>query len=272
MDHQQVLAQLVTWATREDGIRALVLTGSGARGPAALHPLSDLDVVVYAADPTTLLDDASWYERFGDVLVVEALEDPEGHPTRLVYYVGGKIDFTIAPALDDATAEGLLRRPIAGARHVEVLVDKDGIGFVAAAPPPGPPEAADLLRCNHWFHAAAIMCAKAIARREPWQAKARDWDAKQQLLQMIEWDHRARHGWTYETWHGGKHLDRWMDEDIRAQLEGCWSGFALDEAELALRRTMDLFEAVSRRTAEQLGVEPFDAGPVREEIATILER
>jgi aminoglycoside 6-adenylyltransferase len=63
----------------------------------------------------------------GDVLVVEALPNPEWIPTRLVYYVGGKLDFGIANVRSLASSHY--------ARPFEVLVDKDDVAstLIAAA-------------------------------------------------------------------------------------------------------------------------------------------
>jgi aminoglycoside 6-adenylyltransferase len=266
LDTERVLSQVVSWATQQPAVRVVLLTGSAAGGSHALDALSDLDIELYVDQPSRFLDDNSWYEQFGEVLVVEALENPGWHPTRLVYYAGGKIDFMIAPV--DALATAAWSHPF------QVLVDKDGLATdLRTVPPAGqaPPDPSDFDRCNHWFYAAAIMCAKAVARAEPWQAKMRDWDAKQSLLQMIEWDHKARYGWSYATGHGGKQIDRWMDADLRAQLDECWAGFSLDDTTRALLASLDLFATLSRRTAEALGLTVFDAAPIRAEVTAILD-
>ena len=98
MDHQAVLQHILAWAQSDHNIRASVLTGSLARDPGAADAESDLDVELYVTDPSLLLQDNTWYHQFGEVLVVEALENPDWHPTRLVYYADGKIDFMIGPA------------------------------------------------------------------------------------------------------------------------------------------------------------------------------
>lgn len=86
MDYEQVIEKLKRWATADDRIRALVLTGSGATG--ATHPLSDRDIEVVTTAVEELLDDESWWMELGEVLVVERLENADGNPTRLAYYVG----------------------------------------------------------------------------------------------------------------------------------------------------------------------------------------
>lgn len=60
--------------------------------------------------------------------MVERLEDEDsGYPTRLIYYKGGKLDFTLIPAEDLATVEH--------DRPFRVLLDKDG---ALPIPPPWP--------------------------------------------------------------------------------------------------------------------------------------
>jgi aminoglycoside 6-adenylyltransferase len=217
-------------------------------------------------EPFTLLDDASWYERFGEVLAVEALPNPGWHPTRLVYYAGAKADFLVAPV--DALGDRSYVRPF------EVLIDKDGLASRLAVVAPQdhePPDAATFSECLNWFYAAALMCAKCIVRHEPWMAKCRDWDLKCQLLRMIEWDHKARYGWTYETWFNGKHLTEWADPDVRSTLEECWSGFAVPDLAGTLLASFDLFDQLATRTAPAVGLAPSETSRVRNEMLSILQ-
>jgi aminoglycoside 6-adenylyltransferase len=100
MDHHAMLERIMEWAHSDHNIRAVVLTGSLAReseGSVEVDAESDLDVELYATTPELLLQSTLWYHQFGEVIVVEALENPDWHPTRLVYYADGKIDFMIAP-------------------------------------------------------------------------------------------------------------------------------------------------------------------------------
>lgn len=265
MKHLEMLARIVGWAGREDNIRAVTLTGSAARGPEALDDLSDLDVELYVKDPARLLDDDSWYSQFGQVLAVEALSNQDWHPTRLVYLVDGKIDFAIAA--DTALKETTYTTPF------QVLVDKDGYAASIVTRSPNatsPPDAAEFLRCANWFSAAALMCAKSIVRDEPWMAKVRDWDLKRHLLRMIEWDHHARHGWTYDTGYDGKHINRWADREVQDAIDHCWSGIATSDMADALVASLDLFEILCARTAKACGLRPFDVAGVRAEVIRIL--
>ncbi len=262
---RQLLANVAEWAGSEQNIRVAILTGSAAREADDSDALSDLDIELYVEDPAALLSERSWYRRFGRVLAVEELPNPGWHPTRLLYLQGGKIDFMIASwaALPGTRYERVYR----------VLVDKDSL-TVDLPPPertdvaPPTPEAFDT--CVNWFSAAAIMSARCIARGDPWAAKFRDWDLKVELLKMIEWDHRARYGWDYDTWFNAKHLDLWVDAEIRSALDSCWAGFSPADATLALLASNDLFVRLAERTAPAVGAAWVESSAVCREVETIL--
>ncbi|WP_432575051.1 aminoglycoside 6-adenylyltransferase [Kineococcus sp. SYSU DK005] len=262
MDYDDVLEALTRWASAEDGVRALVLTGSAAAGQA--HPLSDRDLEVYALDSAPLLADDSWWDGLGEVLVVERLHAPGWYPSRLVYYAGGKLDLAVIP-IEQITS---LRRD----RPFQVLLDKDGrasaLSLTAATP--ALPSADDVEQALHWGYAAALMCAKAAVREELWMAKVRDRDLKEQLLLLIEWDHRARHGPGFDTRHLGTGMGRWMDADVRAELQRCWGRFDAVDTAAALRASVALFARLAVRLSERLGLAPFAHERLRAEIEDIL--
>jgi aminoglycoside 6-adenylyltransferase len=267
VDHQAVLEQVVEWARSDGNIRASVLTGSVARDAQGVDTEADLDVELYVTTPSLLLQDDTWYQQFGEVLVVEALVNPGWHPTRLIYYADGKIDFMIAPAT-------ILSSAVHYDRPFRILLDKDGVSNAfqhTAQAPTQLPTSAEFLQCVHWFYAAAIMWAKYLARDDPWAAKQRDWDSKTQLLLMLEWDHKARKGWDYDTWYRGVHLRAWVDADLLDPIAACWSGVARSESLQALHASLALFDRLSTRSATALGITPFDAAGVRRRIQHLVE-
>ncbi|WP_234795569.1 aminoglycoside 6-adenylyltransferase [Mycobacteroides saopaulense] len=264
VNYGEVLEKLVAWAAETDAVRAVIVSGSGADGDA--HPLSDRDIELYASDPDDLADDDSWWSALGEVLVVERLEDEDsGYATRLIYYAGGKLDFTLIPHEDLST--------VTHDRPFQVLLDKDG-----DAPDPGSmstpdgelPDEEEFQECVHWGYAAALMCAKAVVRDELWSAKLRDQDLKDELLRIIEWDHRVRYGTAHDTRYLGTRMNSWMDADIRDELQDCWSRFDGDDTVNALRRTVDLFARLATRTGAALEFESFSHTRLHREIAEIL--
>lgn len=268
VDHRAVLQQVIAWARREDTIRVVVLTGSVARGNNAFDELSDLDLELYVNEPSELLDHDAWYEQFGQVLVVEALENPGWHPTRLVYYADGKIDFMVAPT-------GVLAHGVSYDRAFQLLLDKDNVhsAFRRRSPQAYPmPTRTEFFQCVHWFYAAAIMWAKYLARDDLWAAKLRDWDSKKLLLKMLEWDQKAKKGWDFDTWYVGTHLREWVDPELVDRMDACWSGFSRQDSAQALLSSLSLFDALSTRTAIALGIEPFDGSRVRQRVERLLAR
>jgi aminoglycoside 6-adenylyltransferase len=266
VDHRTVLQRVIAWARHEDTIRVVVLTGSVARGDGAFDELSDLDLELYVSNPSELLNDDTWYEQFGEVLVVEALENPDWHPTRLVYYADGKIEFMVAPTR-------VLGNGVFHDRPFQLLLDKDNVHNAFRRQPPmrsAIPTTSEFLRCVHWFYAAAMMWAKYLVRDDPWAAKLRDWDSKKLLLKMVEWDHKARKGWDFDTWYLGARLRGWADPELVDTIDACWSGLSRQDSAHALLKSLSLFEALSTRTARALGIEPFNGSPVRDRIERIL--
>lgn len=263
MDYDKTLDQLAHWAESTDIVRTLVLTGSAAAHLA--HPLSDRDLELYVTDPDQLLQDESWWTELGEVLVVERLENPGWYPTRLVYYAGGKLDFTIFPA--EALPGRSYDRPF------EFLVDKDdhAHSVTRTSPVHALPSSDELSQSLHWAYAAALMSAKAIVRDEPWSAKIRDRDLKEELLKVIEWDHRVRYGPNVDTRFLGSRMRQWMDAEIQADLERCWARFDLDETAAALDATTQLLARLADRTARTLDYEPFPHARLHAEIRAILD-
>lgn len=263
MDPATAMAAIVEWAEAEDNIRAVVVTGSVARGGDEVDEFSDLDIELYAVEPRPLLEDDDWYQPFGDVLVVEALPNPGRLPTRLIYYADGKVDFTIGSTADVSA----FRRD----RPFLVLVDKDGLAReLQVRRSDTAPTAEEFLECLHWFYAAALMEAKLLARRDLWLAKFREWDLLRELLRMLEWDHKARYGWDYDTWHNGKKIAEWADDDIRAEAERCWATYDDRDMAAALDRAVRLFARLAGRVGSALSTEAFDHGKVRASLARLL--
>ena len=252
VDQARVLDDVVAWATDDLNVRLVVVTGSFAFGDH--DELSDLDIELYVRETHPLLEETAWFERFGDVLVTEALENPDWHPTRLVYYVDGKIDFMIAPV--SVLSEGVVYDI-----PYLVPVDKDGradrLEPTVGVPPPS---AEAFRRCIDWFYAAALQYAKAVVRDDPWPVKTRDADLKARLLQMLEWEHGVRTGWASRPPHNGSRIEEWAAPDIVATIAACWADFSMPASVEALRNSIQLFDRVSERVATSL---VFDARPGR---------
>lgn len=261
MDYGKALAQVVDWATNKSNVRAVVLTGSGAAD--TQHGLSDRDLELHVRDTSTLEADDSWWSMLGDVLAVERLENDNDQPTRLIYYAGGKLDFTLIDIEDE---RGTYDRPFV------VLLDKDNdrSNFSLTTQVPEIPDQELFDECCNWASAAALMAAKAIARDEPWSEMTRDADLKAELLRVIEWDHNVRYGSDRDVRHLGTRMRLWMDLDVQRRLETCATTFGRENRD-ALMATLDLFEDLATRVARETGLTAFNLQRVRTEAQGILD-
>jgi len=262
MDQKRVLDDVVAWATDDPNVRLVVVTGSFARGDH--DDLSDLDIELYVRETHALLEESAWYERFGSVLVTETLENPGWHPTRLIYYADGKIDFMIAPV--SALAEG-----VSYDGPYLVMVDKDArTNRLEPVVGVAPPSADDFRICVNWFYAAALQYAKAVVRDDPWPVKTRDADLKERLLQMIEWDHGVRNGWAERPPHNGARLAEWADPDVVDAVSACWADFSTERSAVALRNSTQLFDHLTASVAASLGYPNDVAADAAAEVERIL--
>lgn len=260
MDYQHTLDALVSWAAEEPNVRAVILTGSAAAQ--SQHPLSDRDIELHVRETTPLEESDDWWSHLGDVLAVERLENGDDQPTRLIYYVGGKLDFTLVSVDED---HGEYDRPFS------VLLDKDGAAqrFELVERTLELPDQELFDECTNWAAAAALMAAKAIVRDEPWSVVTRDADFKAELLRMIEWDHNLRYGSDRDVRYLGTRMRQWMDADVQDRLAQCWTTFGGDNR-AALRSSLDLFEELADRVASRSDLIDFHHGTVRSEVERIL--
>src|SRR5688572_6477472 len=127
-----VISKLVQWAEQRESIRAMLLTSTRAIPNAPVDILSDYDVVLVVRDIHPFLEDRSWLEDFGEVLVVywdPIYADPDygiEKTANVTQYADGlKIDFTLWPVelLQKIVQAATLQAQLdAGYR---VLLDKD---------------------------------------------------------------------------------------------------------------------------------------------------
>jgi len=255
-----LLARITEWAEGDDNIRALVLTGSAARGLDATDRFSDRDIEIIARDRYPLLSSDAWFHDFAPVWVAQALDNGDAFDTRLVFFAGGqKVDFTIA---DRTRIEVMIR---AGrlddlyARGFDVLLDKDGLTAdlprpTGASPRRHLPTATDLAETvtEFWFEAAHM--PTYLLRGELWVVKHRDWTMKQMLLRMMEWHALATRGRHTDVWHIGTKMEQWVDAQTWDDLQHVFGRFDRADSWRGLVAMMRLFTRLTRETSEQLNL------------------
>src|SRR5262245_16210709 len=102
----------------------MAIVGSQARAAVPADEWSDVDVVIFARDPASLLERVDWAGRFGTVQLTFLEQTAVGgqRERRVLYEDGADVDFAIVPlgVIDDPAVAQV------AARGIRVLVDKDG--------------------------------------------------------------------------------------------------------------------------------------------------
>ncbi|MBN1978047.1 MAG: aminoglycoside 6-adenylyltransferase [Anaerolineae bacterium] len=284
--YEQLIARFVAWAETQAGIRAALIVGSRAREDRPADEWSDLDVILLVAEPERYLAKTDWLENIGHpwITFIERTGTGDEKEHRVLFEGGLDVDFIPLPAkkmrslarllqtrerfpktlsllprsLSKEAAQGIAAFSEVARRGVKVLVDKDGIAesllaAITVAPAPNPPTQDKFLNLvnDFWYH--AVWTAKKLRRGELWTAKGcSDSYMKWQLLRMIEWHARAKSSFEYDTWHGGRFLERWADPRIVDGLRDAFAHYDEDDLWRGLLATMDLFRWVAVETAELL--------------------
>jgi len=264
---------IIQWAESRDEIRAVLFTSTRAVPGARVDALSDYDVILVVQSIQPFVEDRTWINDFGDVLVV--YWDPI-YPDRMFgidmianvtqYADGLKIDFTLQPVSlfeKIVAARALPAELDAGYR---ILLDKDQLtasmlpSTGTAYIPKLPPRETYLTLINDFFSEAPYV-AKCLWRDELLPAKwCLDYDMKHTYLrQLLEWYVEIDHNWSLPIGWLGKGLKKHLPSDIWAQFEGTFVGARLEDNWDALAKIMAFFRQVAVEVGGRLGFEyPHD--------------
>ncbi len=260
-----VIERLVEWGTRQEAVRAMVLTSTRTVPGGQLDLFSDYDVILALTDVLPFHEDRGWLEAFGRVLVLyhdplipDGAFETSGYVTQ--YEDGLKIDFGLWPV-------GLLQRVAAEPELPEeldagylVLLDKDGLteglkppAYKAYIPKP-PAQAEYLERVELFFHNGTYV-AKYLWRDDLIAAKhlLHCGQLQDDLLPMLVWHLETEHQWSVKPGPYGRRLKKWLRSDLWKELECTYTGPGIEETWEALFRTIALFRRVAREVGERLG-------------------
>lgn len=254
--YHQVEMRFIEWGQKQPDIHVAYVAGSRARANHGADEYSDLDIQMYVDDPKRYLNTSEWLGNFGALNTAVPFQNGGGGLEWLSLFEGGyQVDFVIG-SLADYQAELAKNEPLDWFRRgARVLFDKTGGAqqlipekFERSNVSPISKETFEYTVNTFWF--LALYLAKQILRNELWTVKLRDADCKQVLLQTIEWYEKMKHGEEYDTWHAGRFIYEWVDQDIFEQLNGVFGHFDAADSWRALLETMVLYEKMSRQLSE----------------------
>lgn len=264
LSYEKIIEETISWARREENIRALSIIGSRARNCYPADDWSDLDLIIIARDPKVYIEDTRWVKVIAEskITFLEGTAVGNEIEVRVLFDGGLDVDFAVIPEMilrENATIfAGIV------VRGIKVLLDKDGIlsridlsNIEIKNKPPSNFEFTNSIK-DFWYH--SVWTAKKLLRGELWTAKACcDIYMKNILLKMIEWRSLSKNGWDYDVWHKGRFLERWADPCIIDGLKRTYAHYDREDIERALLETMDLFRWIAVETAKRLEYEYPDA-------------
>lgn len=275
--YEALIGRFVTWADTRPDVRAAFIVGSRARTTSPADEWSDLDAVLFADNPSVLLDDESWLTRLGDPQITFREPTAVGiwEERRVLFANGCDADFSILPAGLIGELEGSgpgddLHNQTAGvaSRGYRVLVDKDGrlapvLAMLAATAPPAPDrppqETFDQVLSDFWYH--SVWTSRKLRRGELAVAhECLEGTQRHLLLTMIRWL-GARDA---DTWHGMRFFEDWAPETVQVRYARTFARHEAADIQRALREMMDLISAIAAELAETF---PLEVDPRLEEAA-----
>jgi aminoglycoside 6-adenylyltransferase len=275
---ETLLARIVAWARHRPDVHAALVVGSHARAEFPADRWSDVDIILMVDDPMAYAADAGWLTTFGRPLLTFTEPTAVGGfvERRVLFDSGQDVDFALLPLTEP---EQIVNHPDAAVvlgRGFRVLYDQVGLQWVlrrvGTPVTPAPPNAAAFGQLTHdfWYH--ALWAAKKLRRGEVWIAKQTcDGYLKTLLVQLLAWRTQAFHP-EIDTWHGGRFLERWADQQTLRDLHDAYASYDADDVARALWSTVELFERLERECADRLDltlVVPY--ADIREHLCAVLK-
>jgi len=259
---------VAAWAAADAAVRAVVVVGSRAR--ATPDAWSDLDLVVFAADPERYARSADWLAAIGEPWLSVPGRTGRGDPEWQAVFAGGlKTDFVFTRAADSSQSltDRLRASPYAfvyarGVRRLYDRLDPRGDAPVPDFAPvpaqrPAPGEFANL--CGE-FLIAWMRGVRFALRGDLWRAQdVCNGALKRKLLAMLEWQAQSAPGMARDVWHGGRALDAWADPQAVADLPETFARYDAADVIRALAATHRLFHRLARETASRWSLTYPDA-------------
>ncbi len=212
---QSELNKLITFAKKDDNIRAMVLQGSYINDSVELDQFSDLDPLFYVKDLSKFTEDELWKHQFGTPL---SFFNDEGETlnggmwyTRLVLYSDGfKIDFGFQSTGQAQYANDM--------NLYKVYVDKDNL-----VPKPQvktdcrfhvkKPTETEFLDRLHAFFFDSSYVVKSIIREELFFEKYMESVLQMKLRKLLEWYIGYKNDFKVNTGIYGRYFKQYLTEE-----------------------------------------------------------
>ncbi|XKI11823.1 aminoglycoside 6-adenylyltransferase [Sporosarcina sp. ANT_H38] len=215
LTYGKLLEEFVLFAQEDENIRAVLIVGSRARKEMPADKWSDLDLVIFANNPQSLLVDEKWLLKIAKVHItfLENTAVGGGTERRVLFEEGLDVDFAIFSVSSLSVLERKSEVIRVLSKGVRVLIDKDSLTTSILQKSkdennidPGL-EAAEVnnLINDFWYH--AVLASKKIRRGELLDGKSIcDSYMKNLLILLVKTQTKLKKGADFDTWHGFRFL------------------------------------------------------------------
>lgn len=255
---QQMYDMILHFAREDSRIRMVTLEGSRTNVNIPADEFRDYDITFFVTDMQSFTSDDAWLDRFGKRLIMQKPEDMElfpaveqGYSYLMLFDDDVKIDLTLLPL-------NLIDEYFTWDKLVKLLLDKDN----RIDQPPVPTDSDYHLQCptkrmfddccNEFWNTVPYV-VKGLCRREILFAIDHMNDiVRKELLRMISWKVGFEYGFTFSLGKNYKFLDRYVSQELWAQLMSTYKMDSYEQMWESLEQCMKLFREVSAEAAQKL--------------------
>lgn len=266
--YAQLEQRLAAWAAAHPHALALVIIGSRARADHPADAWSDLDAILFTADPERFAPGLPWQgeiEALFDAPVWFAAHSVTSRGDRETEWVlagGLKLDVMFMRSevqQDQPTLQALIegapyRNVFAGG--LRALYERHPAPLHLPSPPaPARPTQAEFDNCVANCLLDLTRAMKLSRRGELWRgARAINEEFHAGLLTLLEWQARLRPDAAPHDWRYGRFLEEWADPRALAALPTTYANASLPGARGALRACLDLLGWLAPEVARLAGL------------------
>ncbi len=257
-ENVELLARIVEFGNDRDDLSYLGLLGSSSNEGNLDDEYSDIDLLVVSDNAAAYFREEEWLGSIDEVWMTftESAPDINYLERRCVFKNGMDVDFVLVdkakllsgdsafPVLNEichATMKALIDKEDLGPRFKSIISNKNAFSFPTQA-------VYDNVVNDFYFH--YLWAFKKCMRGEYWVAlQCVNGYLKTRTLTMLEWYERSVNGKEYQTFYGGRHLEKWIDHSLRDDLASLFSRYGKENIMGSLVANKNFFTRIARDTA-----------------------
>jgi aminoglycoside 6-adenylyltransferase len=254
----EMIAQILDVANKNERVRAVLLTGSRADPLSEKDILQDFDVIYIVDQIATVIKDQRWIDIFGDRLILQlpdemtvGKKDDHVFHYLMLFKDHTRIDLTLFP-LEKLNTEFIKEN------FTTVLLDKDDLfrqpgaakQIDFAVTRPTEKEFQDC--CNEFWWVSAYV-AKGLYRDEIIYAKhMMEIPVRNMFFKILEWYVGTETGFTASPGIGGRHMKRYLSPELYDQVLATYPDSNKANIWMSLFLMTALFDDLARKIAASL--------------------